>query len=203
MQPLMRILMLGIALQASFFALEARPLEKKDVAVAHRNKGRSVEKVDCHCHFKDKHGKHDRYGPVGPNGLTGPQGAPGQPFGNYASFFFDSSSGDVDVMPGQNVLFNRQAALLGIQYNSSTGVFTLGPGTYSVTYFYNAMGSFIPLNMFVNGQLVLNSPLGGSSTVLTLTEPINTLALQYIYAQSFSVPGANQSWASIAIFQID
>ncbi len=202
MQQLMRILMLGIALQAGFFALEADILQEKDVVMANQDKGRTIKRVGSRGHCKDRHRRHDRHGPVGSNGPTGPQGLPGQPFGNYASFFLTTGSGSVDVTPGENVLFNNQVALLGIQYDSTTGVFTLRPGTYAVTYFFDPRN--IPsVNMYVNGQLILNSPLGGSSTVLTLTEPTNTLVLQYIFEQSFSAPEANQSWASIAIFQID
>ncbi|MBS0654499.1 MAG: hypothetical protein JSR46_01870 [Verrucomicrobia bacterium] len=118
-----------------------------------------------------------------------------------ASFFLTTDSGDVDVNPGDNVLFNNQVALSGIEYNADTGVFTLCPGTYEVTYFF-APFSMPAVNMYVNGQLVLNSPLGGSSTVITVTEPMNTLTLQYITTGSFDAPGANQSWASVAISQV-
>ena len=188
MQQLKRILILGIALQASFFALEAGV----------ENKQNSIDISDLHL------SRHhcDHYGPTGPQGPTGAPGDPGVPFGNFASFFLTTSSGEVDVTPGENVVFNNQLALSGIGYDTTTGVFTLSPGTYAVTYFF-APFSIPAVNMYVNGQLILNSPLGGNSTVLTLTESTNTLTLQYISTNSFASPGANQSWASIAIFQID
>lgn len=124
-------------------------------------------------------------------------GAPNK--GRYASFFLTTGSDGVNA--GENVIFNDQVTLSGIKYDNTTGVFTLPPGTYTVTYFF-APFSMPSVNMYVNNQLILNSPLGGSSTVLKLTAPRNTLTLQYISAGSFSAPGANQSWASIAISQV-
>ncbi len=170
MQKLLRNIMLGIALQASAFALETS-IDQQDLARGY--------------HYRDHH-------------CQCPQNDPGR----YASFFLTTDSGDVDVTPGENLIFNNQVALSGIEYDGSTGVFTLKPGTYSIIYLF-APFSIPSVNMYVNGQLILNSPLGGSSTVLTLTEPINTLTLQYISLNSFSAPGVNQSWASIAIFQIN
>lgn len=181
MQQLKKILMLVITMQVSFFALEAK--------LAQQDRSSS----SSHC---------DHYGPVGPTGPTGPAGDPRDGFGNYASFFMTTGSGNVDVIAGENVIFNDQVTLSGIEYDSSSGVFTLSPGTYAVTYFF-APFSIPSVNMYVNNQLILNSPLGGSSTVLTLTEATNTLTLQYISTGSFAAPSAGQSWASIAIFQID
>jgi hypothetical protein len=120
--------------------------------------------------------------------------------GRYASFFL--TTGTSGVSAGENVIFNDQVTLSGIKYDNSTGVFTLPAGIYSVTYFFGAF-SIPPVNMYVNHQLILNSPLGGNSTVLRLTAPTNTLTLQYISAGSFSAPSTNQSWASIAISQIN
>lgn len=207
MQKLLRNVMLAIALQGSAFAQmpEMDISGEQDPAIAMQIEYDAVESEGLQtsrfhsggCH----HRSHD-LGPVGPQGPTGPQGLPGLPFGRYASFFMTTSSGSVDLTPGENLIFNSQVALSGIGYDSTTGVFSLLPGTYSVIYFF-APFSIPALNMYVNGQLILNSPLGGSSTVLTLTEPINTLVLQSITTNSFAAPGANQSWASIAIFQID
>lgn len=201
MQKLIRMITLGIALQASVFALEVDILEEQGPAMSHQSES-SIETAASHSDSSGGNHCCKHYGPRGPQGPIGPQGYSGKPFGNYASFFLTTSSGDVDVNPGENVIFNDQVTLSGIQYDSATGVFTLSPGTYAVTYFF-APFSIPSVNMYVNGQLILNSPLGGSSTVLTLTEPTNTLVLQYISLNSFSVPGANESWASIAILQID
>jgi len=181
MQHLKRILMLAIAMQASFFALGAE-LEQQSTSVIDKSSHHSN-----HC------------GPVGPQGPIGPQGDPRVSFGNYASFFLTTGA---DVTIGDNVIFNSQVALLGIEYDNTTGVFTLSPGTYSVTYLFEPFET-PPINMYVNDQLILNSPLGGNSTVLTLTEPTNTLTLQYIATGTFTAPDANQSRVSIAIFQID
>ena len=110
-------------------------------------------------------------------------------------------SGGGDLLPGQNFLFNNQVALSGIEYNSSTGVFTFGPGTYSVTYFYPPFT--VELNLYVNNQLIFNSPIGGSSTIFTVTEPTNTLVLQVMAARSFTAPPAGSSIASISLVRID
>jgi len=122
--------------------------------------------------------------------------------GNYASFFMTTGSGGGSVNAGDNVIFNDQVTLSGIKYDNATGVFTLPAGVYTVTYFF-APFSIPAVNMYVNHQLILNSPLGGNSTVLKLTAPSNTLTLQYISTGSFSAPSAGQSWASIAISQIN
>lgn len=208
MQQLIRNVMIGIALQGSVFALspETNISEQQDSTMTIQSEYSTIEaetfKDKSAHHSRSRHHGSDHCGPPGPQGPNGPQGEPGQAFGEYASFFLTTSSGDVDLIAGENLIFNSQVTLSGIGYDSTTGVFTLGPGTYSVIYFF-APFSIPSLNMYVNGQLVLNSPLGGSSTVLTLTEPSNTLVLQAISTDSFSAPGANQSWASIAIFRID
>ncbi|HEX4083989.1 MAG TPA: hypothetical protein VHY22_03685 [Chthoniobacteraceae bacterium] len=118
----------------------------------------------------------------------------------YASFFLTTGSDAVDA--GDNVVFNDQVTLSGIKYNNTTGVFTLPAGVYTVTYFF-APYEMPAVNMYVNNQLILNSPLGGNSTVLRLTSVKNTLTLKYISPGSFSAPSANQSWASVAISQIN
>lgn len=182
MHQLNNILLFALMLQVSFFTLEA-----------------GFEQLDKSC---CKHKKHhcDQHGPAGRKGPTGPVGDPNMGFGNYASLYLTTGSAGVNA--GDNVLFNSQVTLSGIEYDNATGLFTLSPGTYAVTYFF-APFSTPAVNMYANGQLILNSPLGGNSTVLTFTEPTNTLSLQYIAPGSFSAPGANQSWVSIAIFQID
>lgn len=121
---------------------------------------------------------------------------------SYASFFLTTNSNNLDVIAGENLIFNDQVTLSGIGYDETTGVFTLNPGTYAVTYFF-APFSIPSVNMYVNDQLILNSPLGGSSTIFTVEESVNTLTLQYITINSFSTPGVNNSWASIAIFQLE
>lgn len=135
----------------------------------------------------------------GPTGPTGPQGVPGQPFGEYALFYLTLGA---TAEAGSNIVFDTQAALVGIDYDSDTGVFTLNPGTYSISYFYQPFMT-PACNLYVNGELVLNSGIGGTSTVLTLTESSNTLVVQATTSASFTNAGANQSRASICIFQVD
>lgn len=176
MQQLKKILIFALMMQLSFLTLEAGEEQ--------------LDKSCCH-----------RRGPAGARGGTGGAGEPNTGFGNFASFYL--TTGSPAINPGDNVLFNSQVTLSGIDYNNATGVFTLAPGTYAVTYFF-APFNIPPVNMYVDGQLVLNSPLGGSSTVLTLKKPTNTLTLKYIApSNGFSSPGAGQSWASIAICPID
>lgn len=181
--------MLSISLQVIAFALQAEEvlLDTQELVM---ERGADTSMYRC-----------DKIGPIGPRGPQGPQGISGQPLNQYASFFMTQSSGDVDLLPGQNFLFNNQVALSGIDYDTSTGVFTFGPGTYSVTYFYPAFT--IELNLYVNGELIFNSPISGSSTIFTVTEPSNTLVLQVMSTRSFTAPPAGASIASIALFRID
>lgn len=189
MQKLLRNVLLGMVLQASAFALAA------EVDISVQQGAEITELGECETteagiiltKRRNRSSSHE-------DECRFPRG--------YASFFLTSGSSGTGLAAGENLIFNNQVTLSGIDYDTSTGVFTLGPGTYSVIYLFFAL-EMPPINMYVNGQLVLNSPLGGGSTVLTLTDPINTLTLQAIAAGTFSAPSAGQSVASIAIFQID
>lgn len=187
MKQLWKSMILSIALQIVTSALQADSLLDTEELVMGRRANTNSMKSYCH---------HKR----GPRGPQGPQGISGQPLNQYASFFMTQGS-DGDLLSGQNFLFNNQVALSGIDYDSSTGVFTFGPGTYSVAYFYAPFT--VELNLYVNGELIFNSPLGGSSTIFTVTEPINTLALQVMATKTFTAPPAGSSIASIALFRID
>ncbi len=119
-------------------------------------------------------------------------------FDQYACLY---SSIDQTLTTGQNVLFGNQISLSGITYNAATGVFTLQPGTYSVTYFSTPVDN---INLVANGAIVPNSPLGGSATILTLSNPINTLALQAQASTSLTLPETiPECNAMITIYQID
>jgi hypothetical protein len=102
---------------------------------------------------------------------------------------------------GQNVLFGNQISLAGIQYNSTTGVFTLPAGIYSVTYFSNPSN----LNLVANGTIVLNSPLGGCATILNLSSSTNTLSLQAQSTLTLEQPTGSipQCAAMITIYKIN
>lgn len=135
-------------------------------------------------------------GHTGATGDTGIQGSPGPNFGQYACLY---SSEAQTLATGQNVLFPNEISLSGIQYNSTTGVFTLPAGIYNVTYFSTPTN----VNLVSNGTIVPNSPLGGCVTVLILTQDSNTIALQ---AQGSITLGAEVSPlcnAMITIYQMD
>lgn len=191
MKQFRKSVMLSIALQVVVYALQADEtfLDTQELVMERVADTNGSDTKRC-----------KKIGPTGPRGPRGPQGISGQPLNQYASFFMTQSSGG-NLLPGQNFLFNNQVALSGIDYDSSTGVFTFGPGTYSVTYFYPPFT--IELNLYVNGELIFNSPIGGSSTIFTVTEPVNTLVLQVMASRSFAAPPAGASIASIALFRID
>lgn len=100
---------------------------------------------------------------------------------------------------GENVLFQNEISLEGITYDNTTGVFTLLPGTYSVTYFSNPSVNFV---LVANGAFVPNSPLAGSATILTLSNTTNTLSLQAQANGSLPAASSNQCSAMITIYQI-
>lgn len=145
-----------------------------------------------------------RPGPTGPRGPTGSPGNPGPDFGQYACLYSNVAQ---PLTTGQNVLFGNQISLSGIVYNSTDGVFTLPPGTYSVTYFSTPLGSLSSaseLNLVANGAIVPNSPFGGCATILTLSNDTNTLALQAQASITLTLPSTiPQCNAMITIYQID
>lgn len=135
-------------------------------------------------------------GPTGPAGPIGTQGNPGPNFGQYACLYSNETQ---TLATGQNVLFANEISLSGIQYNSTTGVFTLPAGIYSVTYFSTPTN----VNLVSNGSIVPNSPLGGCVTVLILTQASNTLALQAQSGITLSAVTSPLCNAMITIYQID
>lgn len=132
-------------------------------------------------------------GPVGPTGTTGPN------FGQYASLYTNTTQ---SFTSGDNVLFESQVSLAGISYNNATGVFTLSPGVYAVTYFVG--GGTTDFNVVANGSVVRNSPLGaGFVGVIPLSNATNTLSLTAQTTTSFSSQSAPNCAALITIYQID
>ncbi len=148
------------------------------------------------------HGRKNHYqtccpGPTGPQGLTGQAGNPGPDFGEFACLF--NNEGQV-LTTGQNVLFQNTISLAGITYDGTTGVLTLQPGTYSVTYFSNPSGN---LNLVVNGAVVPNAPLSGTATILTLSNASNTLVLQAQANVNLPAASENQCSAMITVYRIN
>lgn len=198
MKQLLRCAMLSIALQGSLFALDLDLSNQKEEMMS------AYSQNPLHQYSSSSYTTACRPGPVGPIGQTGPQGLPGPNFGQYACLY---SSVAQTLADGQNVLFGNQVSLAGITYNSTTGVFTLQPGTYSVTYFSTPIGSISSaseLNIVANGSIIPNSPLGGSATIVTLSNAVNTLALQAQAAITLSLPSTPATCnAMITIYQID
>lgn len=135
-------------------------------------------------------------GPTGPIGPVGKRGKPGPNFGQYACLYSNEAQ---TLTIGQNVLFANEISLSGIQYDSTTGVFTLPAGIYSVTYF----STLINVNLVSNGSVVPNSPLGGCVTVLILSQDSNTIALQAQSSISLGSLASPLCNAMITIYQID
>lgn len=136
-------------------------------------------------------------GPTGAQGLTGSTGNSGPDFGQFACLY--NNVGQV-LTTGQNVLFQNTISLEGIDYDNTTGILTLQPGTYSVTYFSNPTGN---LNLVVNGAVVPNAPLSGAATILTLSNGTNTLVLQAQANTTLPAAGVNQCSAMITVYQIN
>lgn len=181
MMRFLNILMIATAWQAT--ALASDHLEKRSPNF--ELEGESL--------FHSKMHKKHCSGPTGPIGL---QGDPGPNFDQYACLYSNEAQ---TLTIGHNVLFANEISLSGIQYDNTTGVFTLPPGTYSVTYFSTPTN----VNLVSNGSIVPNSPLGGCITILVLTQNSNTLALQAQGPVSLSALAPPLCNAMITIYQID
>lgn len=198
---MMRILgsvMLCVALQGSAYAQDFEP--KGNALEAHKE----VESLKLSKNLEGK--SHHRSskgnkgccpGATGPKGPNGAPGDPGPDFDQYACLYSNTAQ---TLTTGQNVRFGNQISLSGITYDGATGIFTLQPGTYSVTYFSTPISA---LNLVVNGSDVPNSPLGGCATILTLSNATNTLALQAQSSTTLPAPGITECNAMITIYQID
>ncbi len=184
MRRVLGIVMFCIVLQGNVFAFDLR---------SGRIEQTNVMSKKSHC---NKHGKCHR-GPTGSKGANGFPGDPGPNFGQYACLYTSVAQ---YLEQGDNVLFENQISLAGISYNSTTGIFTLQPGTYSITYFGAPGGE---LNLVANGSIVSNSPLGGSAAIVTFSNETNTLALQAQSTVDLSEPGTDQCNAMITIYQIN
>jgi hypothetical protein len=116
--------------------------------------------------------------------------------GNFACLY--NNAGQV-LTQGQNVLFPNEISLTGVTYDNTAGTLTLPPGTYSVSYFSDPTGN---LNLVANGVVIPNAPLGGSATILTLSNSTNTLALQSQGNVNLPAAGTNQCSAMITVYRV-
>lgn len=168
------------------------------------------EPLGANLAFKHSHNssgsKQKCIAPPGPTGPMGQSGPAGSGFGIFASYWLTNQP---TLSQGQNVLFNIEQTNSGIPYNTTTGVFTLGPGVYTINYYASPNTSFTPtLNLVINGSIIPNPNLAAASIVISLTAANNSLALQ---ATSIWTPFADMvsngdtyyaAFASIAINQI-
>ena len=142
----------------------------------------------------------NKQGPAGPAGDQGPQGGG---FQQFASYWLTNQP---SLVEGQNVLFNLQQTLTGIEYDSTTGIFTLSPGVYAINFFATPNSSFQnTLNLNVNGTIIPTPSLAGSMIVVQLSNASNQISVQATGSWSPQTGGIGSyffAYASIAIYQI-
>lgn len=109
---------------------------------------------------------------AGPTGPTGPTGPAGSNYEVFASYYFTN---DVGYTTGENIIFNLQGTLSGIEYDQTTGVFTLSPGVYVINAISNGPAD---VNLVVNGTMLPNPNQPTASYVVNLTLSSNTVSYQ-------------------------
>ena len=166
------------------------------------------EGLELNLSFKSMHtaSELNKKYPRGTTGPIGPTGPAGTGFETFASYWLTNQQ---TLSAGHNVLFNVEQTNSGIPYNTTTGVFTLGPGVYTINYYASPNTNFTPtLNLVINGSIIPNPNLAAASIVIALTAANNSVALQ---ATSSWTPFADlvsngdvyyAAFASIAINQI-
>lgn len=142
----------------------------------------------------------DKQGPPGPVGDQGPQGGG---FQQFASYWLTNQP---DLAVGQNVLFNLQQTLSGIEYDATTGIFTVPAGVYAITFFATPNSSFEnTLNLNVNGTILPTPNLEGTSCVVQFSDESNLISVQATgdwSPQTGDIGSYFFAYASIAIYQI-
>lgn len=110
------------------------------------------------------------------------------------------------LVNGQNVLFNLQQTLQGIEYDSTTGIFTAPPGVYAINFFGTPNLEFRnTLNLNVNGTIIPTPNIEGSMIVIQLSEDRNEVSVQATGAwspQTGDIGSFFFAYASIAIYKI-
>ncbi len=142
----------------------------------------------------------DKQGPRGPVGDPGTQGGG---FQKFASYWLTNQP---SLVGGQNVLFNLQQTLQGIQYDLTTGIFTLPAGVYVINFFATPNTEFTnSLNLNVNGTVIPSPGLEGASVVVDLSAASNLVSVQATgdwSPQTGDIGSFFFAYASIAIYQI-
>jgi hypothetical protein len=100
----------------------------------------------------------------------------GRHYGRFASYWLTNQPSLVD---GQNVQFNLQQTRQGIEYDPSTGIFTLPAGVYAINFFGTPNLAFEnTLNLNVNGTIIPTPSLEGSTIVVQFSDPENLVSVQ-------------------------
>jgi len=142
----------------------------------------------------------NKQGPVGP---VGPQGPQGGGFQQFASYWLTNQP---SLTAGETILFNLQQTLIGIEYDATTGIFTVPAGVYAINFFALPNTSFDnTLNLNVNGTIIPTPGLEGSMIVVQFSEASNQVSVQATDVWAPNLGGIGSyfyAYASIAIYQI-
>lgn len=202
MSALLSLIMQGTAMVGAVDT----PLFDSSVRATSLQSEQNLDKAEKGLNFRRPHHHHSSHHSCdnqGPIGHPGHQGPPGGGFDRFASYWLTNQP---SLVGGQNVLFNLQQTLEGIQYDETTGLFTLPPGVYVINFFATPNQSFVAnLNLVVNGTVIPNPNLEGATIVIDLTEANNTVAVQATgnwSPQTGDIGSFFFAYASIAIYQI-
>lgn len=170
----------------------------------------SLEKIEKEFATRSHHSHSHHCNIPGPTGPAGNRGPEGEGFQRFASYWLTNQP---SLVGGQNVLFNLQQTLKGIQYDSTTGVFTLPAGVYVINFFATPTNGPIgttaisrnTLNLNVNGTIIPNPSLEGATIVVELSADSNVVSVQATgnwSPQTDNIASYFFAYASIAIYQI-
>lgn len=154
--------------------------------------------------FASKYSYPRRPNPNDPD-QRGPRGHRGSDGGGYNTFASYWLTYQPSLVAGQNVIFNLPQTLQGIQYDDTTGYFTLPAGVYVLSFFATPSPSYAnTLNLVVNGTLIPTPSIEGSTVVVELTADSNQVSVQAIgnWSPNTAIPLYYSAYASFAIFQI-
>lgn len=186
--------LLGLIMQGS-------PMVGTLVASQYEGSIQAGEKLKTEGGYRSQSFHCNKPGPTGPAGHQGPPGGGG--FERYASYWLTNQP---SLVSGQNILFNLQQRLKGIDYDSTTGIFTLPPGVYAINFFGTPNNTFDnTLNLNVNGTIIPTPGLEGSMIVIELSETSNQVTVQATGNWDPQTGGIGSyffAYASIAIYQI-
>lgn len=167
-----------------------------------------TKKLSKRCHHHHHHRHHhvkpcDTQGPMGPVGNPGPQGGG---FERFASYWLVNQP---SLLANQNVVFNLQQTLQGIQYDPTSGIFTLPAGVYVINYFASpGVESSANFSLIVNGLSIPSPGVEGGSVVVDLSSTSNNMVSVQPNYNWFPITNGDDiqsyffAYVSIAIYQI-